>query len=197
MNDYPHWIDFVAWLGLDPVTVWYEYRIYFFIGLAISVALLAAAAYFTLRALADYATQVKYTFTNKFAFYRSMDELDWEQAAALEPYIQDRKFVYAVPAIAMEDVPGFGRGVGILLLTDRTLLYAGMRKDAGKMEEFRIDALRDANIKDGVKYVTLKLFLADRKPVFQMLGISREHGQELFMKMHSFRVALRDAAQNS
>lgn len=192
MNDYPGWVDFVAWLGLDPVTVWFEYRVVFLVILAITAIAILIGTYFMVRALREYMAQAKYSFSKKFAFYRNLDELDWDMGAAAAPALEGRQLVYAVPALAMEDVAGFRSALGILILTERTLIFAATRGDLGKVAEFPLDSFRDANIKDGVKYVTLKLIQADKKPTFQMLGISREHAQELFMKMHSFRMALRE-----
>lgn len=194
MNDYPRWVDFVSWLGLDPVTVWFEYRAVFIAILAVTAIALLVSCYFMVRALREYMAQAKYSFSKKFAFYRNLDELDWEMGAAAAPALKGRHLVYAVPALAMEDVTGIRSSLGILMLTEKALIFAATRGDLGKIAEFPLDSFRDANIKDGVKCVTLKLFLEDKKPMFQMLGISREHGQELFMKMHSFRLALRDQA---
>ena len=39
----------------------------------------------------------------------------------------------------------------------------------------------------------LKLIFEKSKPIFHLLGISRDHAQELFMKMHAFRVAIKES----
>ena len=78
--------------------------------------------------------------------------------------------------------------VGWLVLTKTQLIFTSK----GSKCEFRLDSFRDANINDNAKSINLKLILEDSKPMFQMLGVNRDHAQELFMKMNAFRIALKE-----
>jgi len=85
-------------------------------------------------------------------------------------------------------VPGFRRSVGYILLTKAALIFAAN----GQKIEFPLDSFQDANVRDGHKHMELKLICEGGKPIFHLLGINRDLAQELFMKMHSFRLAIKE-----
>ena len=75
------------------------------------------------------------------------------------------------------------------MLTKTRLIFAVNNEKI----EFPLDAFTDANVKDGNKHMELKLILPTHKPIFLMLGIRRDHAQEIFMKMHAFRLDLKQS----
>jgi hypothetical protein len=189
MNVYPDWVEFVRLLGLDPITVWIEYRFALFaslIGLALILLFLVYSVALRLRGvIANY----KHSFTDRMAFHRSVYEVEEKYHELLLEALGGEKLVYLVPAIAHDSVDGFRRTVGHLMLTQKSLIFAA---DWRKIE-YPLDSFQDANVRDGNKHMELKLIVNEnKKPIFHLLGISRDHAQELFMKMHSFRVLLKE-----
>jgi hypothetical protein len=188
MNEYPDWVGLLSYLGLDPITVWVEYRSYLYLAVVALVLLLAATIYFFAVRIQGIIANYKHSFADRMAFYRSVFDLDEKYHKPLFDVLGPEELVYAVPAIAADDVPGFRKTVGHILLTKTRLIFTSN----GQQLDFPLDAFNDANVKDGNKYMELKLIFDNHKPVFHMLGISRDHAQELFMKMHSFRVAIKE-----
>jgi hypothetical protein len=99
---------------------------------------------------------------------KAVFDLDEKYHEPLTNALAGEKLVYAVPAIAAEDVPGFKKSVGHLMLTKTRLIFAVSNEKI----EVPLDAFTDANVKD---------------------GISRDHAQEIFMKMHAFRLDLKQS----
>ena len=132
--------------------------------------------------------EVGHSFADRMAFYRSIYDMEENLHEPLFAALGGEPLVYAVPAVAAEDVPGFRKSVGHVLLTRTRLIFASN----GQKIEFPLESFNDANVKDGKKYMELKLIFDKRKPQFHLLGISRDHAQEIFMKMHAFRVAIRE-----
>ena len=188
MNEYPDWVELVSYLGLDPITVWIEYRFLLYAGLILLAALVLTGIYwFALRARSVIANY-RHSFADRMAFYRSIDDMEEHLHEPLFAALGGEPLVYAVPAVAAEDVPGFRKSVGHVLLTRTKLIFASN----GQKIEFPLNSFNDANVRDGKKYMELKLIFDKRKPQFHLLGISRDHAQEIFMKMHAFRVAIRE-----
>ena len=188
MNEYPDWVGLLSYLGLDPITVWVEYRILLYLSLVVLAALLIGTLYFVAVRIQGTIANFRHSFADRVAFYRSVFDLEEKYHKPLFDALGHEELIYAVPAIASDDVPGFHKTVGHLLLTRTRLIFTANNEKI----EFPLDAFNDANVKDGNKHMELKLILATRKPVFHMLGISRDHAQEIFMKMHAFRVAIRE-----
>ena len=189
MNEYPDWVGLISYLGLDPITVWVEYRIFLYLSLVLLALALIGTLYFFAVRIQGTIANYKYSFADRIAFYRSVFDLEEKYHEPLMNALAAEKLVYAVPAIAAEDVPGFKKSVGHLLLTKTRLIFV---VDKDKIE-FPLDAFTDANVKDGNKHMELKLILPTHKPIFHMLGISRDHAQEIFMKMHAFRLELKQS----
>jgi hypothetical protein len=187
MNEYPDWVGLLSYLGLDPITVWVEYRIFLYLSLVVLAILIAGSLYFFAVRIQGTIANYKHSFADRIAFYRSVFDLEEKYHESLTNALAGEKLVYAVPAIAAEDVPGFKKSVGHLMLTKTRLTFV---VGADKIE-FPLDAFSDANVRDGNKHMELKLILSTHKPVFHMLGISRDHAQEIFMKMHAFRLELK------
>lgn len=188
MNEYPDWVGLLSYLGLDPITVWVEYRIYLYLALALlALALLATMRFCAVRIQGTVANY-QHSFADRIAFYRNVNALEEKHRQPILDALGDETLVYAVPAIAAEDIPGFKKSVGHLLLTKTRLIFIAN----GAKIDFPLDSFADANVKDGNKYMELKLILNTHKPIFHMLGISRDHAQEIFMKMHAFRVAIKE-----
>ncbi len=188
MNEYPDWVENVSLIGLDPLTVWVEYRTLLYIGVIVSVALTLLVLYFGFLKLRTLLANYQHSFTNTIAFYRGIEEIPEDAQVRIEEALAGETLVFGFPAVAAADVPGFRKTVGWLLLTKSRLIYTCK----GDKCEFPLDSFRDANIHDGMKSIDLKLILEDRKPLFQLLGINRDHAQELFMKMNSFRIELKE-----
>lgn len=188
MNEYPDWVEIVSLLGLDPITVWVEYRFFLYAGILLLAALLLAAIYWVALRARGVIANYKHSFADRMAFYRSIYDMKENLHEPLFAALGGEPLVYAVPAVAAEDVPGFRKSVGHVLLTRTRLIFASN----GQKIEFPLESFNDANVKDGKKHMELKLIFDKRKPQFHLLGISRDHAQEIFMKMHAFRVAIRD-----
>ena len=188
MNEYPDWVELVSYLGLDPITVWIEYRFLLYAGLILLAALVLTGIYWAALRAHSVIANYRHSFTDRMAFYRSIDDMEKHLHEPLFAALGGEPLVYAVPAVAAEDVPGFRKSVGHVLLTRTKLIFASN----GQKIEFPLGSFNDANVKDGKKYMELKLIFDKRKPQFHLLGISRDHAQEIFMKMHAFRVAIRE-----
>lgn len=195
MNEYPDWVGIISYLGLDPITVWIEYRVFLYLSLVLLALLMIGTLYFFAVRIQGTIANYKHSFADRIAFYRSVSEIEEKYRESLIKALASEKLTYAVPAIAAEDVPGFKKSVGHLMLTKTRLIFVA----AGNKIEFPVDAFSDANVRDGNKHMELKLILPTHKPTFHMLGISRDHAQEIFMKMHAFRVELKqgESARNS
>ena len=189
MNEYPDWVGLLAYLGLDPITVWVEYRVFLYLSLVLLALALIVVLYFFAVRIQGTVANYKHSFADRIAFYRSVFDLDEKYHEPLNNALAGEKLVYAVPAIAADDVPGFKKSVGHLMLTKTRLIFAVNNEKI----EFPLDAFSDANVKDGNKHMELKLILPTHKPIFHMLGISRDHAQEIFMKMHAFRLELKQS----
>jgi hypothetical protein len=189
MNDYPDWMEAVRFFGLDPVTVWFEYR-NLLLALLIGVALvLLYGLYWLALRLRGTVANYKHSFADRMAFHRSIHAVEEKYHEALQEALGEEKLVYLVPAIAHDSVPGFRRSVGHIMLTQTRLIFAA----EGRKVEYPLNSFQDANVRDGNKHMELKLILDERsKPIFHLLGISRDHAQEIFMKMHAFRVQLKE-----
>lgn len=188
MNEYPDWVEIVSLLGLDPITVWVEYRFFLYAGILLFAALLLAGIYWVALRARGVIANYKHSFADRMAFYRSIYDMEENLHEPLFAALGGEPLVYAVPAVAAEDVPGFRKSVGHVLLTRTKLIFTSN----GQKIEFPLESFNDANVKDGKKYMELKLIFDKRKPQFHLLGISRDHAQEIFMKMHAFRVAIRE-----
>ena len=188
MNEYPDWVELVSYLGLDPITVWIEYRFLLYAGLILLTALVLTGLYWVALRARSVIANYKHSFADRMAFYRSIYDMEEHLHEPLFAALGGEPLVYAVPAVAAEDVPGFRKSVGHVLLTRTKLIFASN----GQKIEFPLGSFNDANVKDGKKYMELKLIFDKRKPQFHLLGISRDHAQEIFMKMHAFRVAIRE-----
>lgn len=193
MNEYPDWVELLRYLGLDPITVWVEYRPVLFVSIAITVLLILAALYWAALRMRGLVANYKFAFADRLAFYRYIYEIEEKHQPAVEAALEGEPLVYAMPAIAYDEVPNFHRNVGYLVLTKTKLIFTAN----GKRTCFQLDAFDDANVRDGNKHMELKLIFNRRKPIFHLLGISRDHAQELFMKMHAFRLALRETGKES
>ena len=188
MNEYPDWFELVSYLGLDPITVWIEYRFLLYAGLILLAALVLTGIYWVALRARSVIANYRHSFADRMAFYRSIDDMEEHLHEPLFAALGGEPLVYAVPAVAAEDVPGFRKSVGHVLLTRTKLIFASN----GQKIEFPLNSFNDANVRDGKKYMELKLIFDKRKPQFHLLGISRDHAQEIFMKMHAFRVAIRE-----
>ncbi len=187
MNEYPDWVGLLSYLGLDPITVWVEYRTYLYLALVLLVLALMATLRFCAVRIQGTVANYKHSFADRIAFYRSLNALEEKYQKPLLDALGSESLVYAVPAIAADDVPGFKKSVGHLMLTKTRLIFVANNDKI----EFPLNCFGDANVKDGNKYMELKLILDTHKPIFHMLGISRDHAQEIFMKMHAFRLDLK------
>lgn len=190
MNEYPDWVDFVSLLGLDPITVWIEYRVYLFLLLALLALLIVFALYSFFIRFRGLIAHYQHSFADRLAFYRSLEEVDPKYHEGLKKALAGEKLTYLVPAIAAENVPGFRRSIGHVMLTPTRLIFAA----GGASINYPLDSFPDANVHDGLKHMELKLIFPERKPLFHLLGITRDHAQEIFMKMHAYRLALKEAA---
>ena len=188
MREYPDWVEVVTYFGLDPITVWVEYRIVLYAAVIASVLIALISIYWAALRFRGFIANYKHTFSNKIAFYRGIEEMPENSHVEVEVALEGEALVYAFPAVAVSEVEGFRKSVGLLLLTKSRLIFASK----GAKCEYSLDSFRDANIKDGIKWIELKLIFEDRKPLFHLLGVNRDHAQEIFMKMHAFRVALKD-----
>lgn len=193
MSEYPDWVEIVRFVGLDPITVWIEYRNLLFLSLFLIVVLLIGGIYFAALRLRGTIANYKHSFADKMAFYRSVQELESKYHEPIKKALNGEPVVYLIPAIAAEDVKGFRKSVGHILLTRTRLIFAC----GDEKIDYDLLSFRDANVRDGNKIMELKLIFDDSKPIFHLLGISRDHAQELFMKMHAFRLALKEAEQKS
>jgi hypothetical protein len=191
MNEYPDWVELLRYLGLDPITVWVEYRTTLFIALALTAILLIAAIYWSALQLRGLIANYKHAFATKMSFHRSIREVEEKMREPVLKALDGEPLVYAIPAIAQEDVQGFRKSVGYIILTKTKLIFTA----AGQKIDFALGSFEDANVRDGNKHMELKLIFEKSKPVFHLLGISRDHAQELFMKMHAFRVAIKDSSE--
>jgi hypothetical protein len=190
MNEYPSWVELVTYFGLDPITVWLEYREVLFVSIALTVLILVAAIYVLLVRLKVYAILYRYTFSEKLSFFRSLEAMPEHEAELVSESLNGDTLVYSMYAFAAKDVPGVRRKMGILALTPKQLFFLPKGSLPKDRIPFDIEALTDANVKDGSKYVELKLILAGKKPVFHLMGVTREQAQEFFAKMGMFRSGL-------
>lgn len=188
MNDYPDWVDLLRYLGLDPVTVWVEYRPALFVSVGIVALSILFALYLAFFRIKGLMANYKHAFADRLSFFRSLHDIAQKDREAVLKALEGEPLVYAIPAIAADEVPGFRRAVGYILLTRAALIFAAN----GQRVEFPLDSFHDANVRDGYKHMELKLICQDRKPIFHLLGINRDLAQELFMKMHAFRLALKE-----
>ena len=188
MNEDPDWVEIVTYFGLDPLTVWVEYRILLYAVAAAAILILLFGTYWFALQLRTLFANYKHSFAHNMAFYRSIEEMPENVHVEIENALGTAAFVYGFPAVALADVAGFRKSVGWLLLTKTQLIFTSN----GSKCEFRLDSFRDANINDNAQSINLKLILEDSKPMFQMLGVNRDHAQELFMKMNAFRIALKE-----
>lgn len=190
MSEYPDWVDAVRLLGLDPITVWIEYR-NLLLGSLLGLALvLLFTLYWVSLRMRGVIANYKHSFRDRMAFHRSIHAVEKKYHKALRAALGEEKLVYLVPAVAQDAVDGFRRSVGHLMLTQTRLIFAA----EGRKIEYTLDSFQDANVRDSNKYMELKLIFNERKkPVFHLLGISRDHAQEIFMKMHAFRVQLKES----
>ena len=191
MNEYPDWVGLVSLIGLDPIAVWVEYRIFLYLSLLAIVVLVLGTIYWVGLRFRGVVANYKHSFADRMAFYRSVFDLEEKLHEPILKALDGETLVYAVPAIAHEGVPGFRKTVGHILLTKTKLIFTSN----GEKIEFPLNAFSDANIRDGNKHMELKLIFEDRKPIFHMLGISRDHAQEIFMKMHAFRLVLKEQSE--
>ncbi|MBZ2183680.1 MAG: hypothetical protein K7J46_03140 [Bryobacter sp.] len=190
MSAYPDWVDFVRFMGLDPITVWVEYRSALFASLIGLALVLLFSIYSVALRMRGIIANYKHSFTDRMAFHRSIHEVEEKYHEPLREALGGEKLVYLVPAIAYDSVDGFRRSVGHILLTQKRLIFAA----DGRKIEFQLDSFQDANVRDGNKHMELKLIVNEnKKPIFHLLGISRDHAQEIFMKMHAFRVQLKES----
>ncbi len=190
MNEYPDWVDFVSLLGLDPITVWIEYRTFLFLSLALVALLIGFAIYSFFIRFRGLIAHYQHSFADRLAFYRSIEQVDQKYHEGLKKALAGEKPTYLVPAIAAENVPGFRRSIGHVMLTPTRLIFVA----GGASIDYPLDSFPDANVHDGLKHMELKLIFPERKPLFHLLGITRDHAQEIFMKMHAYRVALKESA---
>jgi hypothetical protein len=189
--DYPPIVGIVSYLGLDPVTVWFEYKIPFLLALVLAGGLLVLLLYWAGLQLRALAAAYRYGFADKQPFYRNLQALEDEAAQArLTEVLSGEAFVFAMPAVAAAEVPGFKKSVGYLVLSPTRLIFTPKEGKTVKQISYPLNSFPDANVLDGRKNIELKLILPDAKPVFQLLGVSRDHAQELFMKMHALRQQL-------
>jgi hypothetical protein len=195
--DYPSFVGIVAYFGLDPITVWYEYRTIFLVLLALLALSAVYSVYWLVRWLILFAAEYRYSFADKMPFYRAQQQLPAPLRERVSEALGGESFVYAMPAIAGSDVPKYKQKVGFLLLSPTRLIF--LPRDGAERQgvSFPLSSFPDANIKDSKKSIELKLIQKDAKPTFQLLGVSRDHAQELFMKMHSFRQELGPGTQAS
>jgi len=189
MNEYPDWVEIVSLLGLDPITVWIEYRSLLYLSLALAVIGLAGLLYWMSIRFRGLIANYKHSFADRMSFHRNIMEVDQKYHQNLEKALAGEPLVYLVPAIAAEGVVGFRRSVGHVMLTRTRLIFTA----SGASIDYPLNSFDDANVRDGVKHMELKLIYSDRKPIFHLLGISRDHAQEIFMKMHAYRVALKES----
>ncbi len=185
--DYPSFVGIVSVFGLDPITVWYEYRIPFLVCLGLIVLIVAYAVYWLAGQVMGYAANFHYSFADKMPFYRGLEQAEPEAQERIKAALNGDAFSLAMPAIAASDVPGYRKTVGFLILSPKRLIFVPKEGKDTKGTSFTLTSFPDANVRDGKKHIELKLLLPDSKPTFQLLGVSRDHAQELFMKMHAFR----------
>jgi hypothetical protein len=185
--DYPSFVGIVSVFGLDPITVWYEYRIAFLACLGSLVLLVGYGVYWLAGQVMGYAANFHYSFADKMPFYRGLEQAEPEAQERIKAALNGDVFSLAMPAIAASDVPGYRKTVGFLILSPKRLIFVPKEGKDTKGTSFTLTSFPDANVRDGKKHIELKLLLPDSKPTFQLLGVSRDHAQELFMKMHAFR----------
>jgi hypothetical protein len=194
--DYPSFVGIVSYFGLDPITVWYEYRTIFIVVVALLALLSVYSAFWFIRWLYLFAAEYRYSFADKMPFYRSLQQLPPVLQERVNAALGAEPFVYAMPVIAISDVPRYRQKIGYLLLSPVRLIFLPKEGTDRQGVSFPLSSFPDANIKDSKKTIELKLIQKDAKPTFQLLGVSRDHAQELFMKMHSFRQELGSSAES-
>lgn len=187
--DYPSFVGIVSAFGLDPITVWYEYRLPFLAILGLLLLATACAVYWLARQVMAYAANFHYSFADKMPFYRALDQVEPIAQERIKAALNGDPFSLAMPAIAASDVPGYKKSVGFLILSPKRLIFVPKEGKDTTGTSFTLTSFPDANVRDGNKHIELKLLLPNSKPTFQLLGVSRDHAQELFMKMHTFRQA--------
>lgn len=197
MDIYPSWLEFVRYLGLDPITVWVEYQAIFFLSLGLSVLLVLAVLYFIFAAIRRYVETLHLHGRDRFAFFKSLDQIDAKWRPYLESVLDGERMSFAMPAMILEDVAGFRKAAGYIMLAETKLFFCGKLLRGKSPKEFShaaypLGEFRDANIKDGVRGLELKLVFEDKRPAFKLLGINRELGQEFFMRMHALRLAIKE-----
>ncbi|WP_051669640.1 hypothetical protein [Bryobacter aggregatus] len=195
MNEYPSWVEYVRYLGLDPITVWIEYRTVLYLSVIGAILILIAALAVVAWQIKVFFENYQHLFVGKMPFYRAFHEMEgtdhpqvraslWQVRTALD----HEDFVFGFPGIAVSDVGKFRNAKGLLLLTRTRLIFIG--KDG--QCEFALDSFRDANVREGLRHIELKLIFEDKKPLFYLLGLNRDHAQEIFMRMHAFRIELKE-----
>jgi hypothetical protein len=192
MNEYPSWVELVTYFGLDPITVWLEYREVLIASIVAAILALLALVYLLFVKLKVYAILYRYTFSEKTSFFRLLDNMPEDQAELILETLNGEAMVYSMYAFAAKDVPGVRRKMGILVLTATQLFFLPKGSGPNGKIPFNIENLKDANVKDAPKYVELKLILDSGKPIFHLMGVTREQAQEFFAKMGMFRTALLD-----
>jgi hypothetical protein len=141
----------------------------------------------SLRRAITFAGSYRYAFTENTPFFRSLEQLEAPVAERIVAALAGENMIYAMPAVAGHDIPGFKGSVGFLVLSPTRLIFTPKEGKTVKSAAFPLDSFPDANVKDGKKNIELKLIQPNAKPTFQLLGVSRDHAQELFMKMHALR----------
>jgi hypothetical protein len=202
MDIYPSWLEFVRFLGLDPVTVWVEYQAVFFVCVGLSILLLLALLYLAFLGLRNFLESFHMYGNDRFAFFKKLEDVDAKWRPSIEALLGAERFHYAIPATVLEDVEGYRKSVGFIVLADTRLFFLGRTlkgkgPDAISHSVYPLNQFRDANIKDGVRGLELKLVYEDKRPAFKLLGINRELGQEFFMGMHALRLALKEQSQKA
>ena len=197
MDIYPSWLEFVRILGLDPITVWIEYKTILFICLGLCVISALILIYFAIRALRSFLETFHLVRPDRAAFYKSVEEIELQWRQSVLSSLGSEQLIYGMPAVILQDVEGFRQGLGVLVLSGTKLSFFGKSQKSKAPEaihqvNFPLDTFRDANIKEGVRGLELKLVFEDKRPTFQLLGINRDMGQELFMRMHALRLALKE-----
>jgi hypothetical protein len=197
MDIYPSWLEFVRFLGLDPVTVWVEYQTLFFVCVGLSVLLVLGLLYLAFLGIRRFLESFHMYGRDRFAFFKKIEDVEPKWRTYIEGILGAERFNFAIPATILEDVEGYRKSVGFIVLADTRLFFCGRTlkgkgPDAISHTVYPLNQFRDANIKDGVRGLELKLVYDDKRPAFKLLGINRELGQEFFMGMHALRLQLKE-----
>jgi len=76
MNEYPDWVEVLRYIGLDPVTVWIEYRTALYASLVLLAVGLVGGIYALSIRLRGFITNYKHSFADRTSFHRSVFELE-------------------------------------------------------------------------------------------------------------------------